>query len=688
MTAQATPLPDAVYSPTESEGLAPPETGTLQEAFANGTYPEWIDGEVTREEVSPHIEDDITTALKAMKSLSPEQRMEDYNWIVRYYSRSNKGFEETSLKLYDHIGCSEDDIRSGTYRSRSVAKSMLARLQDYDATCIVPVVKQVRDDLVKNFAESNVLFLGRDFCSAYLYIIKGLTPGGPLKRENLFLSNISRYVRDVALGGQTTELRLVLERLGLTKKVLLQKGLLVADSCMQGKIPAIIFKSLALHMSEEERYSFLKHCQIRYLKSSRREGLTISEKTMKVGAAAGKLTNEDLDTILAHRIERIEEFDITYPTIVEEYLPRRHKIFEWRPKLSLISMGITVDAQGARLVADEPKTPSEKILSLLGLYGEIQFAKAAIRERAEKLAKEPVVAQSEHGNFNPKKMALEVSLLDSQRPKPVGHHVVSNGKAGVIYTPPAPVKPGWFLKEIDKALKGGIEGLREWQSKVDSNVGSVAVMKTKDLVYLYELVINGKVIYRFRDIVGEGNNVKVYVAENGNIVKVIKDPKHVRKNLMLAWAEPIVRAAGIETAKVLNVSPTGLFLEQEAVPGDSLETLYGDPDQGIKIPKALCDRVIADFRAGKKLVKEKGIWLDLKAANYHLSPDSGAIVNVDYAPRLNPTFYRYFQTDPLEVGSDKRRDLKDEEFLDKFFHHDVRKRKCLPKAPEKCEPKK
>lgn len=683
MTAQATLSPHAVAtddSPTEPEILQ--EGESLQESFANGTYPEWIDREVAREEVSPHIEDDITAVFKAMKTLTPEQRMEDYNWIVRYYSRSNKGFEETSLKLYDHIGCSEDDIRSGTYKSRSVAKALLARLRDYDAQCIVPVVKQVRDDLVKNFTESNVLFLGRDFCSAYLYIIKGLTAGGPLKRENLFLSNISRYVRDVALGGQTTELRLVLERLGLTKDVLLQKGLLVADSCMQGKIPAIIFKSLALNMNPEERYSFLTRCEIRYLKSSRTEGLTLAEKTAKVGDATKKLTDEDLDTILAHRIQRITEFNITYPDLVKEYLPRRHKIFEWRPKLALISMGIIVDAQGARLIADEPKTPSEKVLSLLGLYGEIQFAKAAVIERSESLNKEPVAVRPEHGNFNPQKMALEVSLLDPtvrRDSKPVGHHVTSNNRPGVIYTPPAPLQQGWFLKEIDKALQGGIEGLREWQSKVDPNVGSVAVMKTKDLVYLYELVINGKLIYRFKDIVGEGNNVKVYVAENGNIVKVIKDPKHVRKNLMLAWAEPIVRAAGIETAKVLNVSPTGLYLEQEVVPGDSLETIYGDPDAGIKIPSSLSDKVLAHFHAGKKLVKEKGIWLDLKSANYHLSPESGNIVNVDYAPRLNPTFYRYFQTDPLEAESGKRRDLKDDEFLDKFFHHDVRKRKCEPK---------
>ena len=685
-----------------SEGVS---VSTLQQAFADGTYPEWLEREARREQNEPHILEDIAKEFEEMKLLSPEQRLEDYNWIVRYYSRSNKNFETTSLKLYDYTGCTEEDVQLGTYDSHCVAELLLARLKDYDATCVVPIIQQVREYLVRNFSNTNILFLGRDFCSTYLYIANE----GVLDRENLFLSNISRYVRDVALGGSTTELRLVLERIGLTKSVLLQKGLLVADSCMQGKIPAIILKSLALGMEESERYKFLTRSGIRYLKSSRTNGLTIAEKTTGIGKT--NLNNEDLDFILAHRIERIEEFPVVYPVLVEEFVPRRHKIFEWRPKLSLISMGIEVDEFGPRLIANEPVTPSEKVLSLLGLYGEIELAKAAVADRATNTSSdiEKTDSTTHHGNFEPAKMALEITMLEEKYAinhaiaKRMGHHIVSAS----TYQKPMPLEDGWFLKEIEQALRsGGIEGLRTWQNQPVTNVGSVAVMRTSRRTEgsncLYELVINGKVIYRFKDIVGEGNNVKVYTTENNSVVKVIKDPKHVRKNLLLAWAEPVVREAGIKTAKVLNVSSTGLYLEQEAVPGSSLESLYGESRN---IPGIICEKAVRDFRAAKKLITEKGIWLDLKSANYHLDED-GSIVNVDYAPRLNPTYYRYFQNDPgstgvpetingietvhvseqdrmeLAVRTEKeRRDLTEDEFLDKFFHHDVRKR-CKKLAEE------
>lgn len=679
-------------------GLVPPQAG-LQEAFANGTYPEWVVQEAVKESRTPHILNDITSELEAMKLLSPEQRTEDYNWIVRYYSRSNKAFESTSLKLAENIGCPEEHIRSGIYDSVAVASHLLSQLKQYDSTYIVPIIEQVRNYLIQNFPNTNILFLGRDFCSAYLYIVNpsysavGMSEAAELKRENLFLANVSRYVRDVAIGGKTTELRMVLERIGLTKEVLLARGLLIADSCMQGKIPAIILKSLALGMNEMERYHFLTHAHVRYLKSSRLTGECIADKTAALAACnpGMGIRDIDLETLLSNKLDMIEEFRVEYPEFVQEYLPRRHKLFEWRPKVSIIAMGITVDptSSKASLIADEPKTPSEKILCLLGLYAEIQLLKTA--QLSAKVSTSPA---PEHGDFNTKKMSLEIALLAESsknistfRGHRIGDLIVSNRKHNSAITP---AKPGWFLKEIDKALENGVEGLREWQNKPNPrDIGAVAVMRTNDLSLPYELIINGETIYRFKDIVGEGNNVKVYLSEKGTIVKVIKDAKHVRKNLLLAWAEPLVREAGIRTAKVLSVSETGLYLEQEAMPGTSLEALYASPDDRIEgagdhVPEHICEMALKDFHAAKKLLKEKDIWLDLKSANYHINTDN-KLVNVDYAPRLNTTFYRYFQTDPPFGGmgpETKRRDLTDKEFLEKFFHHDTKKR-CKRLAEEK-----
>ena len=620
----------------------------LQKSFANGTYPEWIAKEIFREELSPHIQNDIAQELEAMKLLEPEQRLSDYNWIVRYWSRSKSSFEGTSLNLHEHTGCTEEDIRKGEYNSKDVAFRLMRGLKTYDEHTIVPIIGQVREYISKHFADHNVLFLGRDFCSAYLYIVNERV----LDRSNLFLCNVSRYVRDEAKGGRAIELRMVLERIGLTKEALLHKGLLVADSCMQGKIPAIILKSLALDMNPEERYQFLTNCHVRYLKSSRTKGLSIAEQAKQTGEPVGFLNDADIETLLSDKLDKIEEFTIDYPSHVAEYIPRRHKLFEWRPKVSKISMGIEVDALGPRLIANPPTTPSEKVLSLLGLYGEMQFANtAAVR-------------------------------APNDRPKVerIGHHVVSSAE----YKKTAPPKPDWYLAEIDRALENGIKGLREWQDGANPHsVGSVAVMRTNDVNLKYELVINGRIIYRLKDIVGEGNNVKVYTTEHGTIVKVIKDPKHVRKNLLLAWAESFVRNVGIHTARVLMVSPTGLYLEQEAVPGVSLESIYGE---GGNVPQSICNKVLHDFEAGKRLIREKGIWLDLKSANYHTDA-TGMIVNVDYAPRLNSTYYRFFQDDLAYVGTEidetrQRRDLTDEEFLDRFFHHDTRKKRAIAAAAE------
>jgi len=669
MSAQTTTLSPALLS-TE---IPTPRPSSLQAAMADGLYPEWLREELRKEtELPGQLQARIAEQLEAMKLQSPEQRMEEYNWIVRYYSRSNKGFEDTSLRLFEHLGCPESTISEGSYDSMEVARNLLEGIRLYDHDNIVPVLSQIRDYLLQNFKHTNILFLGRDFCSTYLSIVEEQC----LPREQLFLTNVSRYVRDVALGGKFEELRLVLERIGLTKDVLLDKGFLIADSCMQGKIPAVILKSLALPMTEEERYQFLTHSYIRYLKSSRHSGRTLAEKAYELGKNK-KLSDQHLEELLGEKIEMIKEFPVTYPKGVEEFIPRRHKTFEWRPKVSLIAMGIEVDEFGPRLLVSEPKSPSERILCDLGLYADMELCKLAQTSRSDisTCTSERESTRDLHnvGAFEPKKMALEVALLPSKSLRH-GQHIVSKGS----YQKPTPKDPNWFLKEIDQALSGGLEGLRAWQNHVDPHVGSVAVMRTKDVEYPYELVINGKVIFRFRAMVGEGNNVKVYLSDQNSIVKVIKEPKHVRKNLLLAWAEPHVRNVGIRTAKVLQVNPTGLYLEQEAMPGESLESLYGEKPS---IPNEICDQVISDFRAGKKLIAEKGLWLDLKSANYHLK-EGGKIVNVDYAPRLNATYYRYFQADPEETElASGRRELKEDEFLEKFFRHDIQKR-CKMQAEE------
>jgi len=633
---------------------------SLQEAQNSGAYPQWLATQMRLEDESPHIHRDIAAELDVLKELRPDQRLEEFQWIGGYYSRSNQNFEPTSVKLDEAIGLSKEEIEKGTYQSTWIAQALLERLKTYDREIVVPIITQIRTSLEKNFPNTNLLFLGRDFCSVYLYIVEE----GILDRDNLFMANVSRYVRDVALGGKFNELRAALEQIGLTKERLLEKGLLVVDSCMKGKIPAAILKSLALGMDEHEAYRFLTHSGVRYLKSSRKEGTPIAEMAAKTGVD-GRLTRKHVQLLL-EELEMIEEFKIDYPTEVAEHVPRRHKLFEWRPKVACVAMGIDVDPSSGRvfLVSDDPKTPSEKILSLLGMYADMQLAKHAAQRRPLLVpggpgtnghAGIPLFSGTTSRTFgNPEKMALEVGLLDHSVRVPTATRI--------------PTKSGreWVYKEeIDQAARGGIEGLKRWQERVDpSEVGSIAVLRTAGNIDLpFELIVNGKSVRRIRELVGEGNNIKAYVSDRGTVLKVIKNTKYVRKNLLSVWAQDIIRPYGIRIARILETHPTGLYIEQEAVLGPSLEQLYGETED---VPENICIQALYHFRKAKELVQDKGIWLDLKSANYQIA--DGVIVNVDFTPRLNSTHYRYFK-------GDDGHDLSDDEFLDLFFHYDARKRK-------------
>lgn len=200
--------------------------------------------------------------------------------------------------------------------------------------------------------------------------------------------------------------------------------------------------------------------------------------------------------------------------------------------------------------------------------------------------------------------------------------------------------------------------------KIDSK--SISIIRTHDRVCPYELIVKGKLAYRFTGVVGEGANVKAYLSTNGNVVKVIKDLKNVRKLFVLAWAEKIISSYGIPAAKVLHVHEQGLYVEQEYINGPSLEKQYGHPTERgatIHIPSHVTDQVLDHFTKAKRLIQDHEIWLDLKSANYHQR--DGKIINVDYVPRFHDV-WRYFEDGHGQA-------LTDDQFLDKFFHYRIRK---------------
>jgi hypothetical protein len=159
---------------------------------------------------------------------------------------------------------------------------------------------------------------------------------------------------------------------------------------------------------------------------------------------------------------------------------------------------------------------------------------------------------------------------------------------------------------------------------------------------------------------------------------------------------------------VLSITNDGMIAEQEFLQGESLEEL-GNTQGGSehlvgRISQEIQQQVLKDWRSSKDLIRDTGIWMDLKSANYIYS--QGKIVNVDYVPRLNDTKWRYFQkmvevpsqtlaeeTKPgtrrsknkflFEKPETKLENLEEDEFLELFFFYDIKNReKELKKKAE------
>ena len=618
----------------------------LEEAEGRGEMIAWL--ERVGADVEASALDLIRAELEAIRALPEAERAREIDWALRYWSRerekdvargrSTSPFEDTSLRLPSATRRTDDQLHAGDYEADKLAQRVLDACERYDRDVFLPLVRQVRDQLHAGYPDANFLLLGRDFTTAYVY----LSGEGTIAADRLHLCNVSRNVRDVCLadpsGERLRDLRAALAACGLPLSKILGRDLVVVDTSMKGKIPAVIFKALAIDLSDEDAFELLSRCHVRYVKSGRRKPPALHEAALRAGTPqGGRLSPTDRARLL-ERLSYIEEFQgLRYPPTVGAWIHRRHKVFEWRPKGIHVAVGIAVPARsadatdartGARLYSEVPQTPCERLLCALGQRQDALVLRWAKEERARR----------QHGRTS---------------------------RGGAILAPSPAGDPARLAEQIDAAAAGGVEALKRWQGERVRGASGAVLRETKDELAPLEVLVGDRTICRVTEVVGEGNNCLALATERGTVVKVVKEPRHARKTLLLAWAEGLVRGVGIEAARVLDVSPAGLYVEQEYVPGESLEQRYGGLPLE-QIPAGVIEQALADHASAWRLIEERGIYLDLKSANYQLRAD-GRIVIIDYTPRVNGTHYRYFRHD------DGRR-LRPEEFLDLFFNHDLRKR--------------
>ena len=619
----------------------------IERAQATDAYPELL-ATIAAEAAAGRADavNEVARELGLLLALSREDRAREFDRLLRYWSRAREKdvrdgkatepYEETALRLARATKHSLEELAEGRYDPRRVAERIVHACRRYDDEVIAPLSTQILAEVARDYPREQILFLGRDFTTLYLRAIAS----GAIPRERARHACVSRNVRDGCLAGGDDALRALRSTLalgGLRPEVAARDGLVVLDSSMKGRIPAIVLHALAIDLDDEAAFALLTRSHVRYVRSGRRRGHTIAEAAAAIAEGSGRLTREQRAATLAN-VERIEEFRrLRYAPEVASHVPRRHKIFEWRPKSIQVAERVLPAGEGSGFWSTTPATPAERATCWLGLDLDLRAALPRVE------AEEPSLA--------------------------------STGLVPGRETSPGWIDPGAALEEIDRIAASGIEAVRRWQRGAPRPPALASVVETKDASIPYELLVGDEPVVRLVRVVGEGNNVLAYESERGTAIKVAKRPVHARKNLLLAWAERVVREAGIEVAPVVGVGPAGLYVEQEYVPGESLEQTYGEgygSGNGATVPEDLLAQILDHLERARELIRSRGLYLDLKAANYQVRA-SGQIVLVDYTPRVNDTHYRYFAKDP-EPGQARGRDLDDAEFLDLFFRHDLRKR--------------
>lgn len=606
-------------------------------AQSDGTYIKLLGKVASSQEARASIQDRLAAEFEALKALSAADRERAFQEVLYYYSNKHQRFKEGAAGLQNETGYDWQALVGGNYDSAKLGRSLLKGLERYEKRVMLPLLEQIQAELVRDFSGRNILFLGRDFSQAFLFT----RLGDQLDPEKLFTLNISRAIRDQVNDGAKDQMRKLLAQIGLTREKLIKNGLVFLDSSMKGLIPKAVMRAVVEDLSEEEAYRFLSMTDIRYVKARPYQGPGFHQLLEQVKQPGGRISRQHADWLLSQDFP-IRVFSLRIPKERQGWdADHIHNLFEHLPKAVDSATGFSAKQGRIYLESPAPRTAAERISSLLGLSADIVLYSARTGKAEQVEAVGPAS----------RKASISRELKRA-------------------------------FQEIDQAAQQGYAGMKNWQSLPPSRealdtFANLALVRTGDRKYPYDLQLNGKTLYRLGEAFGEGRNVRVHPTDRGTVLKIIKDPANARKQLLQAWSEPVLRSYGIEVAEVLWTHPSGILLEQERIPGESLEDLYGHSEGGM--PKEVRRQVLEMWNSSLRLAKEKDIWLDFKAANCHLRAD-GTVVFVDFTPRLNKGFWRYFQEAP---GG---RQLSEPAFIEEFLYRQIRDGKTVSVRPQnQCE---
>lgn len=242
-----------------------------------------------------------------------------------------------------------------------------------------------------------------------------------------------------------------------------------------------------------------------------------------------------------------------------------------------------------------------------------------------------------------------------------------------------PVLPVTTQKYLDSILAKGLAPLDDWKNNIPEALAaefeSMEVTESGDKSFPHLLIVNGNKIERVKGPIGEGHNALTFLTPRNTVLKVAKNAKATRANVLVGWIQPYMEEYGLAHAHIIKMHPRGLYVEQEYIPSASLDVLFGHSKQGI--PGPIQEQIWAEWEKAEKMAVEKNIWLDFKAPNFAMRRD-GKVANVDFGPCLGAhNFDRYFR-------DEKNKKLEKSVALDNFFYRQIRKGSAYdkPKDPE------
>ncbi len=700
-------------------------------------YPQWLASLGDPREIQRQLVTQMTQELDLLKQGTQKEREKGFEALLFYYSEANGKFKKTPLALDEAVQYSWQDLIGGNYDSQLLSQRLVAGIASFGSDVIEPILEQVEAFILTHRSQSNIFCIGRDFTSSFLF----LHWRNKVPQSQLFTLNVSRAIKDLVEDkGKTAELRQLLESIGLSKEVLLEKGLFFMDSSKAGKIPRAIMRALVEPMNAEESYRFLRKCSIQYIISSSSKGDDLTTQIEK--AYQKKPWDKSILMEVLDREWNIPEFSLKVPNRVKNYEPTdRHHFFEHHPKFVGSSVDFVQEGGLPFLKSNEPSSPSDRIASLMGLHADLNLrshfdptahhaapvsisapvngipyskseAKRLIyilkgKEPGDKNKSQEIFlewlndpgsrAKLWHDWIDSKRLADVILILKNEIAPPVIQEWIKGVeglpdpkeeileiKNGLITPLPQPMEapktvvtipiasPASILEElnphfseINAAAKNGAKKLEEWREKsyspAEQGISKISLKSTGNANFPYLLTTPERKI-RLRLKIGEGHNSEVYLSENFTAVKVSKESYNARKNMLQFWSHEKLTALGIQCPSPIWISRDALILEEQYIPSDPLEVLYG---HGQPMPHEILQQILDIWKKLKAFAQETGIYFDFKSANVHLIEDR--LVFVDYGPRLNKGYWNYYFADPSHSPLDEAT------FLDRFLHYEIRR---------------